>query len=165
MRQISIKKRHPIRKADSNDLMDQLRQEIGEGARIFQSERIEIAETDSPFLLYMVDKKPVLMRYSSWVFPTVRGAIERPFPGRRITVDVGAIPFVVKGADIMRPGIVSISDDVKAGSPALIADDRYGKPLAVCIALYDAPAMRAQEKGKMCKNIHYVGDDLWNIEI
>ncbi|MDD1677238.1 MAG: RNA-binding protein [Methanomicrobiales archaeon] len=165
MRPLLIKKRHPIRKADIADLMDSLRREIGGEAQVFQSERIEIAETDSDFLLYMVDKKPSLMRYSSWVFPTVRGAIERPFSGRRITVDAGAIPFVIKGADIMRPGIKTITDDVKAGSPALIADDRYGKPLAVCIALHDAPAMRAAEKGKMCKNIHYVGDDLWNIEI
>jgi PUA domain protein len=165
MRQILIKKRHPIRKADVTALMESLQREIGEGARAFQSDRIEIAETDSAFLLYMVDKKPALMRHGTWVFPTVRGAIDHPFSERRITVDAGAIPFVIKGADIMRPGIVSISDDIRAGSPVLVADARYGKPLAVCVAQFDAAAMRAQEKGKMCRTIHFVGDDLWKLEI
>jgi PUA domain protein len=80
-------------------------------------------------------------------------------------VDGGAIPYVVNGADVMRPGIVSVSDDVKVKEPVQIVDERHGKPLAIGIALLDAPDMRARISGKMCKNFHHVSDEIWNIEI
>jgi len=105
------------------------------------------------------------MDTGNWVFPTLKGAIKFPFPERRVVVDAGAIPYVVNGADIMRPGIVSISDDVKAQGPVQIVDERHGKPLAIGIALLDAPDMRASRSGKMCKNLHHVSDEIWNIEI
>jgi arCOG04150 universal archaeal PUA-domain protein len=126
---------------------------------------IEIAETVSKFNIYIIDKKPMLIEKDDWAFPTLRGAIARPFSGRRICVDMGAIPYVINGADIMRPGIVSVSDDVKANMPALVVDESHDKPLAVVIPLYDAEALRALEKGKAAKNLHYIGDELWNMEL
>ena len=124
-----------------------------------------MAELEAPFVLYLVDKKPLLMKRDGWVFPTVRGAIDRPFPERIIAVDMGAIPFVIKGADIMRPGVVSVTDDVRQGSPAIVVDERYRKPLAVVLALFDAPALRAETKGKVAKMIHHVGDTFWALEL
>jgi PUA domain protein len=165
MAAITIRKRHAIRRSDVADLEQRLQHEIGEDARLFKSDRVEVAETDSTFQLYLIDKKLLIFGFDGLVFPTVRGAIERPFPGRRVLVDQGAIPYVIKGADVMRPGIVSVTDDVRAGSPVVIAEQRYNKPLAIGVALLDAPAMREATKGKMCKNIHHVGDDLWNLEL
>jgi PUA domain protein len=165
MAAITIRKRHAIRRSDVADLEQRLQHEIGEDARLFKSDRVEIAETDSTFQLYLIDKKLLIFGFEGLVFPTVRGAIERPFSQRRVLVDQGAIPYVIKGADVMRPGIVSVTDDVRAGSPVVIAEQRYNKPLAIGIALLDAPAMREATKGKMCKNIHHVGDDLWNLEL
>lgn len=68
----------------------------------------------------------------------------------------------------MRPGIISISPDIRAGGhPVQVVEERHGKPLAVGgIALLDAADMEQQEKGKSVKSVHYVGgDDLWNLEI
>jgi PUA domain protein len=162
---LTVRKRHSIRKDQVTALQARLREQIGDGADLFASERVEIVETDAPFQLYVVDRKLLLFEKESWVFPTLRGAIERPFPQRRIVVDMGAVPFLVKGADVMRPGIVSLTDDVKAGCPAVVIDERHGKPLAVAIAHFDAQAMREQEKGKMGKTVHYVGDLVWNLEL
>ena len=165
MAAITIRKRHAIRRSDVAEIEERLQHEIGDDARLFKADRIEIAETDSAFQLYLIDKKLLIFGFEGLVFPTVRGAIERPFSKRRVLVDQGAIPYVIKGADIMRPGIVSVTDDVRAGSPVVIAEQRYGKPLAIGIALFDAQEMREATKGKMCKNIHHVGDDLWNLEL
>jgi PUA domain protein len=126
---------------------------------------IEVLETNSDVSLFLVNKKLLLMDTGTWVFPTLRGAIQFPFPERRVVVDAGAIPYVVNGADVMRPGIVSISDDVKAQAPVQIVDERHGKPLAIGIALLDAADMRASISGKVCKNFHHVSDEIWNIEI
>jgi PUA-domain protein len=165
MAKITVRKRHAIRKSHVSDLFEELAGQIGDASGQFVSDRIEKADTDSEFDIYLIDKKPLLMGFEGWVFPTVRGLIQHPFENRRIIVDQGAIRFVVNGADIMRPGIVSISDDVRAGSPVQIVEERFQKPLAVCIALFDAADIRAMEKGKACRNIHYVGDDIWNLEL
>ena len=165
MKKIVIKKRHTIRKSQAQDLLARLNDQIGSSVKYFYSDMIEVLETNADVSLFMVNKKPLLMDTGNWVFPTLKGAIQFPFPERRVVVDAGAIPYVVNGADVMRPGIVSVSDDVKAQSPVQIVDERHGKPLAIGIALLDAPVMRASISGKMCKNIHHVSDEIWNMEI
>jgi RNA-binding protein, containing PUA domain len=165
MADITIKKRHSIRKDEIAGIMEELSAQIGEGAELFRSDRMEKVETDSPFIVYLIDRQPLLMRYSSWIFPTLKGALVHPFPQRRITVDQGAIPFLVNGADVMRPGIRSLTDDIKAGAPALIVEEVHSKPIAVAIARFDAEQMQRETKGKMCKTIHFVGDLLWRLEV
>ena len=165
MAALTVKKRHTIRKDELAGLFALLEKEIGPSAEKFRSDRVEMAEIDSPFDLYLVDKKPLLMKTEEWAFPTIRGAIERPFPERTIVVDMGAIPFVIKGADVMRPGIVSVTPDIRKGSPAIVVDERHKKALAVVIALLDGPAICGETKGKMAKTIHYVGDALWTLEL
>lgn len=165
MPKITVKKRHVIRKSQITGLLDRLTNEIGASAELFRSDRIERVETDAPIEIYLVDKKPLLIASGDWAFPTLRGLVEHPIPERRVVVDAGAIRFVANGADAMRPGIVSISADIRAGHPVQVVEERHGKPLAVGIALFDAVDMERQERGKSVKSVHYVGDDLWNLEI
>ena len=165
MAALTVKKRHTIRKDELADLFTLLEREIGPSAAKFRSDRVELAEIDSPFVLYLVDKKPLLIKTTEWAFPTVRGAIERPFPERTIVVDMGAVPYVAKGADVMRPGIVSVTPDVRKGSPAIVVEERHRKALAVVLALLDGRAICGEAKGKMAKTIHHVGDALWTLEL
>ncbi len=165
MADIIIKKRHAIKKGQLASLMEKLKLSIGDDAALYTAPMIEIAETTSKFNIYLVDKKPFLIEMEEWAFPTLRGAILRPFTGHRIVVDMGAVPYLINGADIMRPGIVSVTPDVKAGIPALAVDESHGKPLAVVMPLYDADGILALGKGKAAKNLHYVGDELWNLEL
>jgi len=165
MKKIIVKKRHSIRKSQAQALLARLFDQIGNSALLFHADMIEVIETNADVSLFLVNKKMLLMDSGDWVFPTLKGAIQFPFHERRIVVDAGAIPYVVNGADVMRPGIVSVTDDVKANSPVQIVDERHGKPLAIGIALLDAPVIRASTSGKMCKNFHHVSDEIWNIEI
>ncbi|MBT0732434.1 RNA-binding protein [Methanoculleus bourgensis] len=165
MSKFTVKKRHVIRKSQIARLLDQLAEEIGSSAELFRSDRIERVDTDAPVGIYLVDKKPLLMAADTWTFPTLRGLVEHPIPERRVVVDTGAVRFVANGADAMRPGIVSISPDIRAGRPVQVVEERHGKPLAVGIALFDAADMEQQEKGKSVRSIHHVGDDIWNLEI
>ncbi|CCJ35033.1 RNA-binding protein [Methanoculleus bourgensis MS2] len=165
MSKFTVKKRHVIRKSQIARLLDRLAEEIGPSAELFRSDRIERVETDAPVGIYLVDKKPLLMAADTWTFPTLRGLVEHPIPERRVVVDTGAVRFVANGADAMRPGIVSISPDIRAGRPVQVVEERHGKPLAVGIALFDAADMEQQEKGKSVRSIHHVGDDIWNLEI
>jgi PUA domain protein len=164
MAKIIGRKRHSIRKSQASALFSGLREQIGESSELFMNERVELLETNAGFALYLIDKKPQVMESGGWVFPTLRGLLEHPVPERRIVVDSGAVAFVVNGADIMRPGIVSVTDDVRAGQPVQVVEERHGKPLALGVALFDAGEIREKKSGKMVKTIHYIGDDLWNVE-
>jgi PUA-domain protein len=165
MGKITGKKRHSIRKSQAAALFLALEKEIGASASLFRSERLELLETSAGIVLYMVDKKPQLLERDGWVFPTLKGLLEHPFSERRVVVDAGAVSFVVNGADVMRPGIVALADDIVAGHPVQVVEERHLKPLAIGIALFDAGEMREKTQGKMIKTIHYVGDDLWNLEL
>ncbi len=165
MKKIVIKKRHSIRKSQVSDLLGRLKEQIGASADLFRADNIEVIETNAEVSLFLVNKKPFLMDNGTWVFPTLKGAVQVPFPERRVAVDAGAIPYVVNGADIMRPGIVSVTDDVKAGCPVQVVDERHGKPLGIGIALFDAPGIRAATAGKMVRTFHHVGDEVWNLEL
>ncbi|MCE5297518.1 MAG: RNA-binding protein [Methanoregulaceae archaeon] len=164
MAKITGRKRHSIRKSQASALFAGLHEQIGESADLFMNERVELLETNAGFSLYLIDKKPQIMDSGEWVFPTLKGLLEHPIPERRIVVDSGAVAFVVNGADIMRPGIVCVSEDVRAGRPVQVVEERHGKPLALGIALFDAGEIREKRSGKMVKTIHYIGDELWNVE-
>lgn len=166
MSRIATKKRHSIRKAQAVTIYTRLQEEIGESASLFMGERVEVVETDREGLtLYLVDKLPHLMEYRDYVFPTLKGAVARPFPERRIIIDSGAVSYVVNGADVMRPGIVGIPDDIRTGHPVQIVEERHGKPIALGLSQFDAEEMRDKSSGKVVKNIHFVGDEIWNIEL
>lgn len=75
-----------------------------------------------------------------------------------VYVDKGAIPFVIKGADLMRPGIHKIDEDIKKEDIILIKDENHNKTIAIGVSLFSSEEMEKQEKGKSVKIIHYVGD-------
>jgi PUA domain protein len=81
----------------------------------------------------------------------------------RITVNMGAVPYVCNGADVLAPGIVRIEGAFAVGDFALVVDERHGKPLAVVSALVDSQAASGLKRGKVAGNLHYVGDALWNM--
>ncbi len=165
MSKIQTKKRHPIKKSQITRIEEKLREEISTSADLFASKQIEFVSTNAPFQIYLVDKKPLLLEREDIIFPTLLGALERPFLNRRVTIDMGAIPFVINGADIMRPGVVMVTDDIRAGHPVQIVDEKHGKPVALGIALYDAGDLRSCTSGKVIKTFHHIGDELWNLEI
>ncbi|HJJ55618.1 MAG TPA: RNA-binding protein [Methanocorpusculum sp.] len=164
--ELKIKKRHAIKKSQLNTLKSKLTESIGiENSDLFKSNMIEIAETVSEFNLYIINKVVMIMETEEWAFPTLRGVLSHPISGHKIVVDMGAVPYVVNGADIMRPGVVSVSDDVIENHPALIVDERNGSPLSISIPLYNADKIMALNSGKIAKNVHFIGDDLWNLDI
>ena len=122
--------------------------------------RIEVNETQAAEI-FVLNGKPLLARLDGELFPTL--AFEEVFPFiSRIVVDMGAVPYVCKGADVMAPGVVSIKGEFEEKDLLIIVDERHGKPLAMGIALFNSQVVRNMKHGKIVKNIHYVGDKLWN---
>ncbi|MBR9677183.1 DUF1947 domain-containing protein [Candidatus Woesearchaeota archaeon] len=80
----------------------------------------------------------------------------------KVIVDMGAVKFVISGADIMRPGITSF-ETFNKNDFVVIVDANNQKPLAVGTALDNSEELKNSSSGKAIKNIHYVGDTLWSI--
>jgi len=79
----------------------------------------------------------------------------------RITVDMGAVPHVVGGADIMAPGIRKVEGTFGEKELVVIIDEKHGKFLSVGRSLLGSEALAATKKGKVIVNVHYVGDVVW----
>jgi len=78
-----------------------------------------------------------------------------------VKVDRGAIPNMVGGADVMRPGITVFDKTFKKGDLVVVRDEAYNKPLAIGVAVEDMEAAKSREKGKVVENIHHVEDKVW----
>ena len=121
---------------------------------------IEVVE-DTRGTIILQEGEPVLLLHQDKWFPTLQ-SLNKSNQLKKITVDMGAIPFVCSGADVMRPGIRAIEDGIAKDAPVVIIDEKYGKLLAVGTALFNSEEMKKMERGKVIKNLHYVGDWIWN---
>ncbi len=79
-----------------------------------------------------------------------------------VTVDMGAIKHICNGADVMRPGIVSM-DKFSKGAVVTVKDSNYSKYIAVGIALVSSSEANEMIKGAVVQNMHHVGDELWQV--
>ena len=85
-------------------------------------------------------------------------AILEKFPF--VKVDMGAIKFVCKGANVMRPGITKFSD-FESGEIVCIIEESQNKFLAVGKAEISSKEAEDARKGEVIKNMHYISDDFW----
>jgi len=92
---------------------------------------------------------------------SVRGLLKWPATKRWVTVDMGAVPYVYNGADVMAPGIVEADPAIAVGDLVWVRDEKNRRPLAVGAALMTGAEMAAAEKGKSVKAVHHVGDEYW----
>lgn len=158
---LKVKQRYHLKKKK----LKELKKDLGEYSNIIPDKaNVEFLEVDPhPFIL--VDGNPTAIIINKKPFPTLKAALENDIGGKKVTVDMGAVKFVTNGADIMSPGIVASDKDVKPRDVVVIVEETHKKPLAIGIALVSGEEMVENDSGKAIENIHYVGDDIWNLEI
>jgi PUA-domain protein len=116
--------------------------------------------------LVFVNQKLYFFFQDDVLIPTLRLMLDEKIGGcllKKITVDMGAIKFVTSGADVMRPGITKIDEGISVGEFVVIIDETHGKALAIGKVLFNSEEMLGMNSGKVIENIHYVGDEMWNI--
>ena len=144
MADIMIRKRKRMRSKEVKALAKELEDVMG--VPVFSEEDgVDMAESTDYNLIFV--KSDILLKYK---------------PGKRaVTVDMGAVPYVTNGADVMGPGITEADPEIAEGDMVWIRDARNGAPLAIGVALRSGEALASKEPGKAIKTIHYVGDKLW----
>jgi PUA domain protein len=155
-------KRYSLKEKEARKLFFDFSQRLKVNAERFFGSRphVEVTETEVA-QIFIIDGKPLLARSGELLFPTL--AFEEFFHFLpKIVVDMGAVPYVCKGADLMAPGVVSIEGDFDENDFLLVVDEHHRKPLMIGVSLFDLQATKNLKHGKIVKNIHYVGDNLWN---
>jgi len=112
--------------------------------------------------IIVANNKPVFFYVEEKIVPTLYTLLKKAIL-KIIVVDMGAVKFVVKGADIMRPGIVKIDLTIKKDEYIVIVDENNKKPIAVGKSLFSGEEMEQLEAGKVIEHVHYVGDEIWKL--
>ena len=111
--------------------------------------------------LLLINGKRLFFFKDETPIPTLHFILENGDFLKKITVDKGAVKFVCNGADIMRPGIKNIDENIQKDEFVSIIEETYGKPLVVGIALFDGKEIKSMTTGRAVKTLHYMGDDIW----
>jgi len=120
---------------------------------------IEVVESDIG-QIYTINSRPVMFR--SEVFVPLLGFTEFTKAAPKVTVDMGAIPFVCKGANVMAPGIRCVEGEFLKGDLIVVVDEKHGKALALGESMFDAVVFKEIKKGPVIKTLHYVSDKYWS---
>ncbi len=154
--------RHSLKSKEAKQILTQATQtmKIDMEALAGAKPNVEVAEADFASV-YLINQKPALYKAGDRILPTLLFTEIQPHLPK-IVVDMGAVPYVCKGADIMAPGIVRVEGEFNKDDLVLVVDLKYGKALALGEALQDAETTRQTKQGPVVKNLHYVSDKIWN---
>lgn len=117
--------------------------QITDDAQIITGKGIKILKIDDEYLPFLSETETL-----------------EKFPN--VMVDMGAVKFMCKGANVMRPGIKKFTEFEKDKLVCIIEESQH-KFLAVGKALVSSSELETMEKGEVIKNMHYISDKFWEI--
>lgn len=155
-------RRNFLKDREAKTLMDQAteRVKIGLERVLTPKSRVELVETEFAEI-FLTNGKPILVKVENDLFPTLVFS-EFFASAPKVVVDMGAVPYVCKGANIMRPGIRRFEGEFAKGDLVSVVDERHGKPLAIGEILLDKSEAEGATQGVVIRNVHFVGDRIWN---
>ena len=115
--------------------------QILEDAQIITGEGIKILKIKEDYIPFLSETKML-----------------EKFPS--VMVDMGAVKFMCKGANVMRPGIKKFTEFEKEQLVCVVEESQH-KFLAVGKAMVSSSELENMEKGEVIKNIHYISDKFW----
>jgi PUA-domain protein len=155
-------RRYTLKSKQAKQILDDIseRLKVSVDSLFGTKANVEVVEADIGNV-YLVNGKPLFFKVGEKFMPTL---FFQDFTSQapKIVVDMGAVPYVCNGADIMAPGIVRVEDEFSEGDLVLVVDEKHGKPLALGESLYDAASVRNIKQGAVVKSVHFVSDKIWN---
>ena len=120
-------RRYPLKAKEAKQIIEDASQKLRlDLEALFGAKaNVEVVESDVGEI-YLIDGKPVLYKTDKVVLPTLLFA-EFNAKAPKIVVDMGAIPYVCKGATVMAPGIVRFEGEFGKGDLVLVVDMKHGK--------------------------------------
>ena len=157
---LNIDKRYHVKRREVKEILKRLTTTIRNIDYASFNKNMEAVEINSKGRVYLINRKPLFIDTETEIFPTLLNQeILTQLPTLR--VDRGAVPHLCNGADLMAPGIVKMIGEFHVKEIAVVVDEGFSKPIALVKMLYGSKEMSEKNKGKVAKNLHYVGDRFW----
>lgn len=148
-------------KHDSREIIEKIQTSLSISLDLSKSAQVENFEPEEGARFVIVDEKFVFAGKDDGFVPYIGcQPLVDLFPAVRI--DDGAVKFIINGADVMRPGVVSY-DDWGDASRLVVIRESKGRGVAVGRTLIMSGEMPAMGKGVCVKNLHHVGDRYWTL--
>ncbi len=117
--------------------------------------------------LYCRGSEPVFYEQRDGpILPTLRFAHQHPKIWTTVTVDKGAIPYILGGANIMCPGLTNpgaiLNPDLKAGDGVVVMCEGKETAIATGVLKMSAKDIKEVNKGVAVECCHFLGDGLFN---
>ena len=121
---------------------------------------LKVYEIDNETQLITGDEIKILKIKDDYLPFLSENSTLKKFP--YVQVDMGAVKFMCKGANLMRPGIKEFSEFSK-DDIVCIVEESQNKFLAVGKSEVDSSELENMERGEVLKNLHYISDKSWEI--
>jgi PUA-domain protein len=156
---VRIKNRHRLKEREVKDLTNDLKTRFH--SDFFDAKATVDVGTLEEFTVVLVDDSIDFMLHNDKLVFTLLGLNKYQPKTNFVVVDMGAVVFIIKGADVMAPGITDADPMIQKDDLVWICDEKHRKPLAVGVAMMSGEDMKTKKPGKAVKTLHYVGDRLW----
>ncbi|MEM4700485.1 MAG: DUF1947 domain-containing protein [Candidatus Nezhaarchaeales archaeon] len=154
--------RHHLRKRDVRELLERVRRDLPNlpidesmGSGSWEVAKLRDAK------VFIKDGVPLLIETEGRLIPSTYAAEACKYP--RVVVDSGAVRPIVRGADVMAPGIRGVEGPMEAGDVVAVAEEEAGRVIAVGVALMSKGEVLEVRRGKALKVLHRVGDEAWRL--
>jgi PUA domain protein len=152
-----------LKQKESKEVLDKASKRFKVDLQQILGDKPKVEAVEAEFAeLFLMNGKPIMARTEGTVYPTL---IFKEYFDRapKAIVDMGAVPYVCKGANVMAPGIRRFEGEFSKGDFVYVVDEKHGKPLAVGETLYSVEEARNVKQGIVLKNVHFVGDRVWDL--
>ena len=138
-------------------LNEEIKKRFNFPGHIMESSRVEIIDS----LFINIDNQPMWFYFGRYrLAPTIQNLMNYNFL-KVIMVDAGATQYLEFGHNIQRAIIKEVDENIKKDEIITVKTHQWDKPICVGLALFDAPEILAQKEGDVIKNLHHVGDLIW----
>ncbi len=155
-------KRQVVSKSDSRDLIAEIERSTGIHLEVARSAQVEILEPDEETKFVIIDGKFTFVSGGGGGYLPYVGSPDAVGLFPSVSIDEGAVKYIIKGADVMRPGISKYDDWGEAGKLVVVREDKKGRAAAVGRTAVSSAEMAELKKGNCVKNLHHAGDKYWN---
>ncbi len=161
--ELRIRRRHRLRQKELTTLAAAIDEELGTTS-FSPSDPVETAEVYGlDQQVYILASEILALDIDGTPFLSLPGLLKYGASRRHVTVDSGAVGFVVNGADIMGPGVTGGDERILKGQIVWVAEEKFRRPLAIGRSMVDGAVFGKKEKGKCVESLFHVGDKLWKL--
>ena len=159
-----IYSKHVVSKRERKRIVALMEEKLVEAVDLVKkAEKVEVAKLRvREATLILLNGIPAIVVEGELVYPTLVAAYRLGLKLPTIVVDMGAVPHILNGADVMVPGIVKF-DEFEKGGIVYIADEEKLRIFAVGEALISSEELATVNRGKAVRTLHYAGGKLWEL--